>query len=60
MKYFLDCDSMLLYKVPKKLWHLVDLINNRQSEDYEINSAKDEIVSKCKHFLKVDALTQTL
>lgn len=60
MKYFLDCDSMLLYKVPKKLWYLLDFINNRQSEDYEINAAKDEIVSKCKPFLFVDALTRTL
>ena len=64
MKYFLDCDSMILYSVPSKFQHLIDEIDNGIDDEGEgtakINKAKDDIIRLCKAKLVVDCLTQYL
>ena len=59
-KYFFDCDDWIVYEVPKKLWPMLDIINNPKSEDMEVNAAKDTEVSESKPILIVTAMTQTL
>ena len=60
MKYFLDCDTMLLYAVPKEYQFLLDIINSNMVSDYTINDAKRLVITFCKVKLKVSALTPTL
>jgi len=60
MKYFLDCDTNVLYSVPKQYQFLIEIITSKASTAYEINNAKHRIVSSCKPKLTVSALTQTL
>lgn len=60
MKYFLDCDTMILYSVPKKYHVILDIINRSDVGDDDINAAKEIIIKTCKMKLRVHALTQTL
>lgn len=60
MKYFLDCDYMALYAVPKKYWYLIDIIKDGTKDDDEVNEAAHQIKKNCKIKLWVSALTQTL
>lgn len=59
-KYFLDCDTRILYIVPKSFWKWIDVVNDQTTKDWMVNEAKNMIVKNSTPLLYVDAMTQTL
>jgi hypothetical protein len=60
MKYFFCADDFWVYSVPKKYWHLLDIINDPKVDDFDVIIAAHEIVRLCKRKIRIEALTQTL
>ena len=55
--------TMELYQVPKKYFNYIDIINNDtdyEVSDYDINDAIDFIISNCKVYMYVNAVSQYL
>jgi hypothetical protein len=63
MRYFLYVDTKTCYAVPKKYWHILDIIHGDDShlfDDHTVNQAIKTLTQICKPKLIIYALSQTL